>query len=120
MKDKNGIEIKCENCDVKRECANWNYKEICQNHFEPNPQAYRARIRELQDELQVRVQLAERKEICAKENAEKLDAKKSEPKACDDCWLMRDFGRYIPAGYCANGKCAKIYNAFATESEVRK
>lgn len=38
----------------------------------------------------------------------KLD--KKEPKTCDDCWLQRDFGNYIPAGYCAD-KCAKIYNA---------
>ena len=38
----------------------------------------------------------------------KVDKKK--PKTCDNCWLSRDFGYHIPAGYCAN-KCAKIYNA---------
>lgn len=38
----------------------------------------------------------------------KLD--KKEPKTCGDCWLQRDFGYYIPAGYCAD-TCAKIYNA---------
>ena len=42
------------------------------------------------------------------QEAVKLD--KKEPKTCDDCWLQRDFGYYIPAGYCAD-KCAKIYNA---------
>ena len=167
MKDELGIEMCGKNCF----CHNKNCPLDCATctRWKPKSAAYKARIRELQDdkdylervakyhadlggasladllnnyseldvrfkvltkllekksfeldELQVRVQLAERKEICAKENAEKLDATESEPKACDDCWLMRDFGRYIPAGYCANGKCAKIYNAFATESEVRK
>lgn len=42
------------------------------------------------------------------QEAVKWDKKK--PKTCDDCWLGRDFGHYIPAGYCAD-KCAKIYNA---------
>ena len=60
MKDKNGIEIKCENCDVnvQRDCANWNPKsgkegtEYCANdYFLPSYKAYEARIKELQDEL---------------------------------------------------------------------
>lgn len=41
---------------------------------------------------------------------EVVKLEKKEPKTCDDCWLQRDFGNYIPAGYCAD-KCAKIYNA---------
>lgn len=39
-----------------------------------------------------------------------IDAPEVEPRTCDDCWLRRDFGYHIPAGYCAD-KCAKIYNA---------
>lgn len=46
----------------------------------------------------------------------KLD--KKEPKTCDDCWLQRDFGNYIPAGYCAD-KCAKIYNALKVLEEKK-
>lgn len=60
MKDKNGIEIKCENCDVnaQRDCANWNPKsgkegtEYCVNdYFLPSYKAYEARIAELQNSL---------------------------------------------------------------------
>ena len=60
MKDKNGIDICCENCDVnaQRDCANWNPKsgkegtEHCVNdYFLPSYKAYEARIKELQDEL---------------------------------------------------------------------
>lgn len=60
MKDKNGIEIECENCDVnaQRDCANWNPKsgkkgtEYCVNdYFLPSYKAYEARIKELRDEL---------------------------------------------------------------------
>lgn len=70
MKDKNGIEIKCENCDVnaQRDCANWNPKsgkegtEYCANdYFLPSYKAYEARIAELQKELTV-IQESERAE----------------------------------------------------------
>lgn len=70
MKDKNGIEIKCENCDVnaQRDCANWNPKsgkegtEHCVNdYFLPSYKAYEARIAELQKELNI-VQESERAE----------------------------------------------------------
>ena len=57
MKDKNGIEICCENCDVnaQRDCILWNKKGIqeagsndCQEYFYPSYKAYEARIAELQ------------------------------------------------------------------------
>lgn len=60
MKDENGIEICCENCDVnaKRDCCLWNPKngkegsEHCvKEYFYPSYKAYEARIKELQDEL---------------------------------------------------------------------
>lgn len=52
MKDKNGIEIKCENClnkmllvNTPGDCA------LCPNlEFVPSPEAYKARIAELQTE----------------------------------------------------------------------
>ena len=135
MSDK--IKACCENCEnwSKSEgksiwdgvCCEKTYdlvghkcKDVC-SHYIGTGQTPEARIAELEDE---NADLYEALTIAylkgkAYENAEKLDAKEIEPKACDDCWLMRDFGRYIPAGYCANGKCAKIYNAFAKESEVR-
>lgn len=59
MKDKNGIEVCCENCDAnaQRDCANWNPKngeegsEHCVNeYFLPSYKAYEARIAELQKE----------------------------------------------------------------------
>lgn len=70
MKDKNGIEICCENCDVnaQRDCANWNPKSgkegtaHCANdYFLPSHKAYEARIAELQKELNI-VQESERAE----------------------------------------------------------
>lgn len=54
MKDKNGIEIKCDNCNVniQRDCSNWNYtpegSDKCTNEFLPSPKAYESRISELQ------------------------------------------------------------------------
>lgn len=59
MKDKNGIEICCENCDVnaQRDCCLWNKKGIqeagsndCQEYFYPSYKAYEARIEELEKE----------------------------------------------------------------------
>lgn len=106
MKDELGIEMCGKNCF----CHNKNCPLDCATctRWKPKSAAYKARIRELQDdkdylervakyhadlggasladllddysELQVRVQLAERKEICVKGNAEKLDAKESEVK----------------------------------------
>ena len=46
----------------------------------------------------------------AKSDAILEETREIEPKTCDCCWLGRDFGKYIPAGYCAD-RCAKIYNA---------
>lgn len=59
MKDKNGIEVKCENCDVnaQRDCNLWNAERGkvgssgCREYFYPSYKAYEARIKELQDEL---------------------------------------------------------------------
>lgn len=56
MKDKNGIEICCENCDVnaQRDCTLWNEErdkegsDGCQEYFYPSYKAYEARIAELQ------------------------------------------------------------------------
>lgn len=95
MKDKNGIEIKCENCDDfipvgtnDRGCML--YEEDCENVFGGKGCVFKAS----REALEARI----------------ADLEKKEPKTCDDCWLQRDFGNYIPAGYCAD-KCAKIYNA---------
>lgn len=83
MKDKNGIEIKCENCDVnaQRDCANWNPKsgkegtEYCVNdYFLPSYKAYEARIAELQKELNV-IQESERAEA---QEADRLRAEVNE------------------------------------------
>ena len=46
----------------------------------------------------------------AKSDAILEETREIGPKTCDCCWLRRDFGKYIPAGYCAD-RCAKIYNA---------
>lgn len=71
MKDELGIEMCGKNCF----CHNKNCPPDCATctRWKPKSAAYKARIRE----LQARVQLAEHKEICVKENAEKLDAKES-------------------------------------------
>ena len=62
MKDKNGIGICCENCDVNAQidCANWNTEnceegsEHCVNeYFLPSYEACEARISELQSKLMV-------------------------------------------------------------------
>ena len=83
MKDKNGIEICCENCDVnaQRDCCLWSKKGIqeagsddCQEFFYPSHKAYEARIAELQNELYV-VQGSERAE------AQEADRLRAEVKA---------------------------------------
>lgn len=59
MKDKNGIDIKCENCaaNAQRDCNLWNAERGkvgsngCREYFYPSYKAYEARIKELQDEL---------------------------------------------------------------------
>ena len=69
MKDENGIEIKCENCDVnaQRDCSLWNAERGkvgsngCREYFYPSYKAYEARIAELQRELHV-IQDSERAE----------------------------------------------------------
>lgn len=39
---------------------------------------------------------------------------------CSDCWLFRDFGAYIPIGYCEKFNCGKVMNALKSESEGSK
>ena len=85
MKDENGIEIKCENCDVnaQRDCANLNPKsgkegtEYCvDEYFLPSHKAYETRIAELQNELNI-VQESERAEA---QEADRLRAEVKELK----------------------------------------
>lgn len=83
MKDKNGIEICCENCDVnaKRDCCLWNPKngkegsEHCvKEYFYPSYKAYEARIADLEKELNI-VQESERAEA---QEADRLRAEVKE------------------------------------------
>lgn len=94
MKDKNGIDVCCENCDVnaQRDCANWNSKsgkegtEYCVNdYFLPSYKAYEARIAELQRELTV-VQESERAEA---QEADRLRGEVKELKAHNDILQKR-------------------------------
>ena len=51
MKDKNGIEIDCQNCEAFEYCKDSSAYEQCQNKaFSPSKEAYEARIQELQNE----------------------------------------------------------------------
>ena len=51
MKDKNGIEIDCQNCEAFEYCKDSSAYEQCQNKaFSPSKEAYEARIAELQAE----------------------------------------------------------------------
>ena len=51
MKDKNGIEINCQNCEAFEYCKDSSAYEQCQNKaFSPSKEAYEARIQELQNE----------------------------------------------------------------------
>ena len=81
MKDKNGIEKKCIKCakifakiakalGLSGELSIYQLMDIL-------PQKTKEIVAE-NAELKTRVQQFERKEICVKENAEKLDAKESE------------------------------------------
>lgn len=50
MKDKNGIEIECKNCEAFEYCKDSSAYEQCQNRaFSPGKEAYEARIAELQE-----------------------------------------------------------------------
>lgn len=52
MKDKNGINIDCQNCEAFEYCKDSSAYEQCQNKaFSPSKEAYESRIKELQDEL---------------------------------------------------------------------
>ena len=52
MKDKNGINIDCQNCEAFEYCKDSSAYEQCQNKaFSPSKEAYEVRIKELQDEL---------------------------------------------------------------------
>lgn len=76
MKDKNGIDICCKNCDkdAQRHCVNWNPKngkegsEYCVNdYFSPSFKALEARIAELESKLTETVKLlSERSRECGK------------------------------------------------------
>ena len=51
MKDKNGINIDCQNCEAFEYCKDSSAYEQCQNKaFSPSKEAYEARIAELQAE----------------------------------------------------------------------
>ena len=51
MKDENGIEIDCQNCEAFEYCKDSSAYEQCQNKaFSPSKEAYEARISELQTE----------------------------------------------------------------------
>lgn len=51
MKDENGIEIDCQNCEAFEYCKDSSAYEQCQNKaFSPSKEAYEARIAELQTE----------------------------------------------------------------------
>ena len=100
MKDKNGIEICCENCDVnaQRDCCLWSKKGIqeagsddCQEFFYPSHKAYEARIAELQNELYV-VQGSERVEA---QEADRLRAevKELEKKLTETIKLLSERSR---------------------------
>jgi hypothetical protein len=50
MKDKNGINIECQNCEAFEYCKDSSAYEQCQNRaFSPSKEAYEARIQELQE-----------------------------------------------------------------------
>lgn len=52
MKDKNGINIDCQNCEAFEYCKDSSAYKQCQNKaFSPSKEAYESRIKELQDEL---------------------------------------------------------------------
>lgn len=100
MKDENGIEIKCENCDVnaQRDCANWNPKsgkegtEYCvDEYFLPSHKAYETRIAELQNELNI-VQESERAEA---QEADRLrgEVKELEKKLTETIKLLSERSR---------------------------
>lgn len=66
MKDKNGIEIECQNCRHYEYCKDNFFPDVtggsegC-SYFEPSAESYEARIAELQKELNI-VQMSERAE----------------------------------------------------------
>lgn len=86
MKDKNGIEIECENCEAFEYCKDSSAYEQCQNKaFSPSKEAYEARIAELQKELNV-VQESERAEA---QEADRLRAEVKELKAHNEVLQRR-------------------------------
>lgn len=76
MKDKNGIEIKCENCApiVAWICPNRDSYPCKTDSFLPSPKAYEARIAELQKEIEI-IQESERAEA---QEADRLRAEVNE------------------------------------------
>lgn len=93
MKDKNGIEICCENCDVnaQRDCNLGNAERGkvgsngCLGYFYPSYEAYEARIAELQNELTV-IQESERAEA---QEADRLRGEVKELKAHNEVLQKR-------------------------------
>ena len=74
MKDKNGIDIKCENCRCVCKYVSMCLAYTPPSFFRPTSEAYEARIKELQDELNI-VQESERAE------AQEADRLRGEVKA---------------------------------------
>ena len=66
MKDKNGIEIDCQNCEAFEYCKDSSAYEQCQNKaFSPSKEAYEARIADLEKKLTETIKLfGERSREC--------------------------------------------------------
>ena len=86
MKDKNGINIDCQNCEAFEYCKDSSAYEQCQNKaFSPSKESYEARIAELQKELNI-VQASERAEA---QEADRLRAEVKELKAHNEVLQKR-------------------------------
>lgn len=89
MKDKNGIEICCENCRHYEYCDDKFFPKVANGgegcNFEVSPKAYEARIADLQNELYV-VQESERAEA---QEADRLRAEVKELKAHNEVLQRR-------------------------------
>lgn len=86
MKDKNGIEICCQNCEAFEYCKDSSAYEQCQNKaFSPSKESYEARIAELQRELSI-VQASERVEA---QEADRLRGEVKELRAHNEVLQKR-------------------------------
>lgn len=95
MKDKNGIEIECENCRHYEYCDDKFFPDVASGgegcNFEASAKAYEARIAELQNELNI-VQESERAEA---QEADRLRAevKELEKKLTETIKLLSERSR---------------------------